>query len=206
MGRSIEKAYEFSSSLAFNWSPQSHQSRPGASGSENVTVMSGFYSLYSKQEECCHNGESKGLGCKRLSTLKNCSLFRIILQGHREAHAQKRQQFRRINDQIREGLPFLFSTLCVWGFQIERWSCPGIGCFLENATLPLASHSCLPDIVHQEPLPRCSREARAAESLGRKLAAGRVWEKAQTSLHPLQSSAKEFAPADCLHNEVHGAD
>lgn len=126
-------------------------------------MMNGFYTLRSKQEECCHNGESKGLGCKRLSTLKNCSLFRIILQGpHREAHAQKRQQFRRINDQIREGLPFLFSMLCVWGFQIERWSCPGMGCFLENATLALASHSCLPDIVHQEPLPCGSREARAA--------------------------------------------
>ena len=98
-------------------------------------LMSGFYSLHSKQEECCHNGGSKGLGCKRLSSLKSFSLFRIILQGpHREAHAQKRQQFRRTGDQIREALPFLFSMLCSWGFQVERWSCPGIGCFLENAT------------------------------------------------------------------------
>lgn len=28
--------------------------------------------------------------------------------------------------------------LCGWGFQTEMWSCPGIGGFLENATLTIS--------------------------------------------------------------------
>lgn len=88
------------------------------------------------------------------------------------------------------------------GFQTGRRSCPQIGHFLKNAPLPSASHCCFPDSAHRWPISIFSREASAAESLGRRLAAGMGWEKAQSSLHPLWCGAQQSTQTEHLHNGV----